>query len=291
MQARVFTSNDMEKHPWLIKLLRVFLVPILNIIPAGMLQSLVHKSSGYGSKVIDVAGTSHSLETMYTKEKTVRAKSAWESFANNFWHNIISQPKAIRNRLKIVEKILKKEINQLIASGNEVTIYNLGGGSSRAVIQSLSKLKPKVLGKIHVSTLDKSPKALDLGKQLAKSYKVDKQFNWIEGNIRNVANLLPTNSADLVEMVGLLDYFDHSESVNIISAIYKILKPNGVFLVANVHPNNEAEFVKNVGWPKMHYKTAEELSAILSESGFKEEYLELIFEPLKVHLIGIARKN
>jgi len=61
--------KDLEKHRLIIKFLRIFIVPILNRIPAATLQKVIKKSSQYGRNVITKAGTTHSLEAMYTKHK------------------------------------------------------------------------------------------------------------------------------------------------------------------------------------------------------------------------------
>ena len=61
--------KDLEKHRLITKFLRIFVVPVLNRIPASTLQKVIKKSSQYGGKVITKAGTTHSLEAMYTKHQ------------------------------------------------------------------------------------------------------------------------------------------------------------------------------------------------------------------------------
>lgn len=282
-RVHIFEHEELEHHPFYVKFLRFFTVPILNSIPSRVLQRLIRRTSpAYGAKVIERPGTTHSLEAMYTKNKP----SFLQNLADFFWHNVVSQPKAVRNRLRIVEKILNDEL--VTASGN-VQIFNLGGGSSRAIIGVVSRHKDRAL-KIHVTTIDKDPRAIELGKETAHRFGVGEMFNWINDDVRNLRKLAAPNSADIVEMVGLLDYFDNASSMELIKEIYRIVKPSGVFIVANVHPNNESKFVTNVGWPRMHYKNTEELGNILNAAGFREEYMTIYFEPLKVHIVGVARK-
>jgi len=285
MQVKVFEHEKMEKHPFLIRLFRVISVPVLNLIPARALQRLIKRSSRYGSNVIDRPGTTHSLEAMYTKEDKESRMS------DSFWHNVVSQPKAVRNRLKIVELILEKEIQELKNKKlTEIQIYNIGGGSSRAIIKAVNNETNKSEIKIKVTTLDKDASALELGNLIAKKYQLDHLFTWIEDDARNIDKMLIPDSGDIVEMVGLLDYFNYEASVNLIKQIYRLLKPGGLFIVANVHPNPESKFVENVGWPKMYYKTTDEMNKILRESGFDEKNIDLHIEPLKVHVIALARK-
>lgn len=280
----------METHNVFIKIIRFFLVPFLNSIPAGILQRVIKKSSPYGSKVIEKPGTTHSLENMYTKHET-RTKNFFKHLGDSFWHNVISQPKAIRNRLRIVEEKLEGELRNVIQNGGQPNIYNLGGGSSRAVIKTVAKLKSETGAQITVSTIDRDSNALGLGNNLAQKHGVENLFTWIDGDVRNISSLLEDNSAHVVEMVGLLDYFDNEASVKLITQIRNKIKPGGLFIVANVHPNNESTFVTNVGWPKMYYKSSKELFDILEKSGFTNSGIDILFEPLKVHIVGTARKN
>jgi SAM-dependent methyltransferase len=287
MLVKIYDHEKMEKHPFSIKFVRILTVPLLNFIPAFLLKKLINKSSPYGSKVIEKPGSSHSLEAMYTKDDA-KSQGFVKRIADAFWHNFVSQPKAVRNRLRIVEHILEENIAKLLDRNEEIQIYNLGGGSSRAMVRVLSRLLTNGK-KVSVTTIDKDQKALELGKRLAQNYKVEHLFTWIEGDIRDLEKYVTPNSADLIEMVGLLDYFDNVSSVKLIKKINDSLKPFGIFLVANVHPNRESKFVSKV-WPKMHYKTPAELNKILLNSGFKNEYSEMVMEPLKVHIVGIAKK-
>jgi SAM-dependent methyltransferase len=287
METKIYQHKKLEKHPLLVRFLRLFTVPILNIIPPRIIKKIVVKSSPYGAKVLEKPGTTHSLETMYTKGY-FNSAGIIKNLSNFFWHNVVSQPKAVRNRLRIIEDILESELKQQIINGESIHIYNLGGGSSRAIITTVSKFSVHNL--VTVTTIDRDAKALQKGREIAKEYNVGSLFNWVQGDVREIDKFIDPNSAEIIEMVGLLDYFDFPNSIELIKKIYSKLKPGGVFIVANVHPNPESQFVQNVGWPKMHYKTTDELAQILHQSGFNEEYISLSYEPLLVHLIAVARK-
>ena len=86
-------------------------------------------------------------------------------------------------------------------------------------------------------------------------------------------------------MVGLLDYFSDENGTELIRSVYASLKPGGVFVVANVHPNEEMPFVTNLGWPFMYYRKPDDLKRLLALGGFSCEPI-LIPEPLKVHVVA-----
>ena len=115
-------------------------------------------------------------------------------------------------------------------------------------------------------------------------------FKWVNDLAQNVKLYVADNSTDIVEMVGLLDYFRDEKSVETFKQIYDILKKDGLFMVGNIVPNKEQPFILKLGWPKMYYRQAEDLSRLLIESGFLEKNGEIIFEPLKNHIVAVIKK-
>ena len=70
---------------------------------------------------------------------------------------------------------------------------------------------------------------------------------------------------------------------------YSTLTTGGVLITTNIMDNTEREFISNVvGW-KMSYRTADELSSLLIEAGFKLENLKVYFEPQQIHCLIIAQ--
>jgi len=287
----------LEKHRLITKFLRIFVVPILNRIPAATLQRVIKKSSQYGGVVIKKAGTTHSLEAMYTKhQKPPFYKGILNALADSFWHNIISQPKAIRNRLKLVEKAMEGEITRKIIKNreagkkfNKINILSIGGGSCRALIHTIDRVKKGGLEfEVDVVNVDKDATAIELGKEIAEGFGLFNSFRWINDDAKRINSHIEKESMDIVEMVGLLDYFSDDRAREIFKNIHNILKKDGLFIVANVYPNSEMPFVENVGWPKMHYRDEKRFINILEGIGFSD--LNVILEPLKVHILALLRK-
>jgi len=94
-----------------------------------------------------------------------------------------------------------------------------------------------------VINLDKSLKAIELGKELAKEFRLYDNFKWVNDLAQNIKLYVADNSADIVEMVGLLDYFRDEKSVETFGKIYDILKEGGLFMVGNIVPNKEQPFI------------------------------------------------
>ena len=268
-------------------------MPLLNNLPTSFIQKLMKKSSHDARKVLETVGSTHALEVMYTRyHRSLFDRGFLNGLSDLFWHHAISQPKALRNRLKIVEEKLEEEILRLINDGSNINILTVGGGSSRALIHCIDRLYKKNIfygRKVKIINVDKDKRAIELGKELAQRFDLSHIFEWINDDARNLKSLIKPETIDVVEMVGLLDYFSEERGIEVIGQIFNLLRKKGVFIVANIYPNSEMIFVSKTGWPKMYYRTPKDLVSILSKAGFTEEPI-VIFEPLRVHIIQVVRK-
>lgn len=286
-------DKNLEEYGFVTKVIRFFTVPLLNILPGSFLKKIMKNTSDDARMVIENVGSTQALETMYTRySRDLFVRGLKLGLGNLFWHHFISQSKAVRNRLRIVEEKLENELSKLIDSGRDnINILTVGGGSCRAIIQSLSQLSEKIsFVQIRVVNIDKNEKAIKLGKKLAVKFNVAKNFKWINNTASNIKTLVAENSINIVEMVGLLDYFPDEKAIRIIGQIYRCLKTDGLFLTGNVFPNSEMPFISKIGWPKMYFRTQNDLEQILKNAGFLVEKGNIIFEPLKSHIIAVIKK-
>lgn len=212
------------------------------------------------------------------------------SFSNalsDYWLGM-TNAQAIRNRLKLVGRELKKAIRKIAEKENEVRVFSIACGSAKAVIEAMAELdgiKTKAL------LLDIDPAALEHAKILAAKCGVGKKTRFVRGNISNgIDRVVESFNPQIIEMVGFLDYRPDSKAIKLIEKIYKSLPPGGIFLTANICPNPEQGFMKWViNWP-MIYREADEFGKMLVEGGFSLENLEVFCEPLRVHAVAVGRK-
>lgn len=295
MTVKIADYPDLEAHGIITKFVRFFSVPLLNRISPKMLQKMMKITSRDARTVVENTGSTHALEAMYTRHhRNLFSRGVLQGLADLFWHHCISQPKALRNRLKIVERCLEGEVIR-VARGYEgaedlVSILSVGGGSARAIMHSIHRLNKNGFShKLKVINVDTDSRAIALGKEIAAKFDLQDIFEWINDDARNLSALVPKQAMDIVEMVGLLDYFSDERGANLIRQVYEVLKPRGTFIVANVFPNSEMPFVEHLGWPRMYYREPSDLERILRLAGFTQEPL-IFFEPLKVHVIAKVAK-
>lgn len=284
--------SGLETHGPTVRAIRTVTVPLFNILPERMVRGFLGLSPD-GALIMDHCGSTLALDVMYAwHERDHFVHGFLAGYANLFWYHCISQPKAMCNRLRIVQKILREEITtRMCASPNQLSILSLGGGSSRALIQALHDIPhPDAVRRFtRVVNIDKDEKAAALGRQLAGRHGLGDIFRWVEGNAKALGKFAEDGSVDIVEMVGLFDYFPEKFGEMMLRRIHRKLKPGGTLVLANVHPHEEMSFVSKMGWPKMTYRRPEDLERGLLAAGF-EKSPEIIFEPMGVHMIVTVTK-
>jgi len=143
MKTRVASDKNLEKHNFFEKSVRLFSVPVLNSLPDAFLRRFMRTSSHDAEVVLDNVGSARALEVMYGRyRRNIFSRGVLQGFADLFWHHFVSQPKGVRNRLKIVEDNLDKEISRILSQKKEkeINIVTIGGGSARGIVYGENKV-------------------------------------------------------------------------------------------------------------------------------------------------------
>lgn len=208
-----------------------------------------------------------------------------------FGEHLFSHPRALRNRLKIVEDFLVRDLRRVRDSSSEFAILSVGCGSSRSIVDALLTVRRSARQRISVTCVDRDARALDFSRELVRRFRLTGHFRWLQGDVRQLQTLLPGDRFAIVEMVGLLDYFSACSATALISQIRRVLAHRGALVFSSVCPNPEAPFVSHLGWPKMYYKTTHDVTRMLARAGFADNDVTLVSEPFRLHLIGLARQH
>jgi hypothetical protein len=281
-----YEQNSLPK-----KLFNKLYVPLLNSLPANT-KNLVKKTNRSAKRVIEKATTHEAIETLYKHGEIENSKSFLQKFFHYIWFSI-DNPKAVRNRLRLVTKELKKAIREKLSEGEEINILSIAAGSARAILDSISipELKDRQLS---VSFLDKNPQANEYSKNLVlgRHYTPNYDFRWIIDRANNFPDHFDKNNQpNIIEIVGLLDYFDLDAIRRLFLSVHQNLKNGGVFITSNIVDNPERKFITNVvGW-NMIYKLPEHFHEIAIEAGFKDEDIKIFYEPFKIHFVMVAKKK
>lgn len=272
------------------KITDFFIIPILNNIPR-KLRKFIRKSHVSADEVIEHATTHKALEVLYHHGHPHKSESLFQKVAHYIWFHS-NNSRGVRNRLRLVKRELRAYFLKLVEEHKDIEVLSIASGSARAVIESLAEARAVGQIKIGGIFLDKNPEAVSYSKELAHQALKDKHtLVWETDTVGNFfKSHNPENRFDVVEMVGLLDYFDNEKTVQTFHSIKKALKPGGILVTANIVDNSERKFVTNaIGWG-MIYRSAEDLAFLLHEAGFAYENMKVFYEPLKVHTVIVASK-
>lgn len=271
------------------KVLNVFLIPVLNAIPSSF-QKYIKKTHKSAEEIIEHATTHQALEVLYRKGDEKYSKSLFHRFFHTVWFNT-NNSKAVRNRLRLTKREIKRCIDTLITQRKDIHILSIASGSARSIIEVLADIRNYNGVLVSVTFLDKDPVALEYSKNLAKELDTVFDLTWTNSTVNNFFNnLTAAQKFNIIEMVGLVDYFDNNKTTLIFSSIFDHLDVNGFLVTANINHNSEQKFVTDaVGW-KMKYRSAEYLAVLITKAGFNSDKMDIYYEPLKIHCVITASK-
>ncbi len=288
----IIIDNDQTLHyevnSFFRKLINIFVIPVLCIFPASFLRPLrkIHKTA---NDLIVYAATYKAMEILYHPDSHPKEGRIRDLFLM-IWLKM-NNSKAVRNRFKLVKRELKNEFFRLAEEKKDIRIINIASGSARDVLESTSEICLADSIKVSAVFVDKNHDAVSFSRKLAESHKYRNLFQWVEDS---ADNFFRTNSSDarfnIAEIVGLLEYLDDKEALNIFSAMYKLLDFNGILITTNILDNSERRFMSDaIGW-KMIYRSADEFSSLLMGAGFLLDKMKVYFEPQRIHCVIVARK-
>lgn len=294
-------SLKLEKISLLRKVVDLIWIPFLNALPSGFGINFFEKSSIDGQSVKKFATTFRAMEILYNFDNKLHFKKS----INNPFKRIIDgiftwvwqhvhNVKSVRNRLKIVARELKNAIRYFEEeSSNHIHFLSLGAGSARAPYEALQMFaKDKINSLLSITLIDKNQDALDYSEYISRKYIMPSNvcFQRINCKISEFPKFC-AQKLNIVEAVGLFDYFDDAKIIEKFKLIYDNLDEEGYFMVSNIMPNREIPFVeKIIQWRGMHYRNIDDFARLLTRAGFKEKGIKIFIEPQNIHMIAAARK-
>jgi len=277
-----------ENVPLWVKILRPGVIFLLNLLSSSLGRRAFTMFCGEQGDTVRVRkgiASHRALEVMYTYPE--RKESGTTSIFDDFWENILFNARSIRARLRLVEEELGKAIHS--RNKDPVNIVSLGSGSARAVIETLQKLNGSP--RVEAWLIDMSRRSLEYSKKLAGENGIASQMKWFRDYAQNIDRHCKKWTPDIVEMVGLLDYYPEEQAIDLIAKIYDRLNPGGYLITCNIRSNFERPFVtKGIGW-QLIYRSPDELAEIVVKGGFNPERMRLVYEPYRIHGLVIATKK
>ena len=165
----------------------------------------------------------------------------------------------------------REAVRFLLGELNGLSIVaSLGSGSASQMLQGIAD---NHLGnkEIRLILVDNDFNALKTGRRNALRLGIEDLIDFRGTTVGKFLRWTEVASVNLVEMVGLADYFNEEKFQPYLKEIYRILGEDGLFLGANISSKEESVYAHNVAcWPKMYYRSDEQIRQSLETMGFHQ---------------------
>jgi len=153
----------------------------------------------------------------------------------------------------------------------KLTVVSLGSGSASQMLHGVTDNHSNS-DEIHLILVDNDLKALERGRKNARCLGIEDIIACRETTVGRFLEEVEPTSINLIEMVGLTDYFDDQRFHRYLHGIYNALTKGGYLLGSNISSNEEADYAHKVAcWPQMYYRPKEEIVESIEKAGFKKE--------------------
>ena len=213
--------------------------------------------------------TDAALQVLY--QYRFRPWRLWWGLGDHLWQMSYNS-RSVRSRgifthqaISFLLGVVEKE------SRTNLTVVSLGSGSASQMLHGVADNHSNS-GKIHLFLVDNDPKALERGRKNARCLGIEDIIACRETTVGRFLEEVEPASINLIEMVGLTDYFDDQRFHRYLHGIYNALAKGGYFLGSNISSNEEANYLHKVAcWPRMYYRPKEEIVENIEKAGFKKE--------------------
>jgi DNA-binding response OmpR family regulator/SAM-dependent methyltransferase len=187
---------------------------------------------------------------------------------------------AVRNRKEDFKNMLIEKIKT--QQPKKVHVMNLASGPCREIKELLLE-NPDVQDRINFDCYDTEEEAHKHAKKQLKGFK---QINYRLENALRIAGTKDITRKikkkyDVIYSMGLFDYLKYKLSVRLLENLKKLLKKDGIIIIADVRDrfyNPSVHFMEWVGDWNLIYRSDEEFRQIFMDAGFKEKDLKTTYE-------------
>jgi len=180
--------------------------------------------------------------------------------------------RSVRSRGMFTREAVRFLLEKLNGSLASLIVVSLGSGSASQMLQGIADNYNHLdKREIRLILVDNDFHALETGQKNARRLGIEDLIDSRETTVGRFLREADISSVNLVEMVGLTDYFDEEKFQSYLRDIYRILIEGGFFLGANISSKEESAYAHGVAcWPKMHYRPESQIRQSLEDAGFQQ---------------------
>jgi len=182
----------------------------------------------------------------------------WNKMAERYAKQPIADEESYQKKLQITRDYFQPDM--------EVLEIGCGTGSTAIIHAPYVK---------HIRAVDFSSKMLEIAQGKADAADI-KNITFERSTVEEIS--VPDESLDVVLGLSILHLLENKEEA--IATVYKMLKPDGLFVTSTVCLGNNMKFLKLIGpigrflglMPMVKVFTAQELTDCLTDAGFSIEH-------------------
>ncbi len=235
------------------------------------------------TKPLGYAGD-YEMVNMMTRDEGQEGPTTYTQIVNSYYYNI-GPTRAHRNRIDILVDHLTRLECTAEREGEKKFILNIGCGPALEIQQFIkicthTELCDFTLMDFNKETIEYARNRVSVA---AKEENKLVNINFIEKSVhallqqsRKNIDSSSNNRYDFVYCAGLFDYLSDRVCARLLELFYQWVKPGGIVLSTNVHPNNPSRWTMEhiVEWYLIH-RDDEEMLRIASSEGEHSIYMDL----------------
>jgi len=275
MEAWV-SDIEFERQGRLRRLVKAVLVdPIANYLPARWLRGILRfaKSEMAAANWEDPGGWRSMVLSYHGRPTQV---------ADKILIGAGTMAMALRNRKRLGGRLLARLIDE--SDEEPVHVLCLGAGPGHVITDAMAQAKKR-----SVATLvDLNSDAFEHGRQLARDKGVADRVRFIEGDVREVRQML-AHPPDVVKMLGICEYLSDEQIADIAAALAEVMPPGAPIVFNSLSKAHKADrFFRRVFGLHMNHRSPEHLQRLMGAAGFGD-FVSLP-EPLGVYHVLVGRR-
>lgn len=201
---------------------------------------------------------------------------------------------------------MEEAANHLTSRGavkeSGVVSLSLACGAAAPVYELMAKLQSRGL-KVDKSVLaDMDPMALASAYSIGESkgvedkveLKLENLVNMQTGEARDLTEFTEKGSVDVVDLLGIFEYFPRPLAVSLLKEVKKVLSPDGIIVFGNMLDKRPQQtFFSDVSlWPPLQQRSLTEMFSILDEAGFDaKKDARILLPPQGVYAVVSVAPN
>ena len=187
--------------------------------------------------------------------------------------------RAVYDRLQILVKKIKPELETRLAKGEEVRIFTAPSGFAYDLFRPLEDIaqhEPQLINRVHLTAADLDPHGVLAEDLSTRAQRLGIHFRFHRGDITDDSLLEQLEEAgpfDLALFVGLSSWLPKPQTMRHLAWLNKNLKRNGVLVTDCFTPESYALSGRYIGY-KANYYTPDVYNALLNYCAFNAPDIE-----------------